>query len=86
MWNLQYFHFPEILHNDEGIVGEYGFDNIHSYSWGRWRKMAKLHADAATILKIENETHSWNDVIINYEEGPPPYGLSDWYQQILINL
>ena len=61
MWNLQYFHFPEILHNDEGIVGEYGFDNIHSYSWGRWRKMAKLHADAGTILKIENETkaESW---------------------------
>ena len=50
MWNLWYFYVAEILQNDEVIVGEYVFGNIHSYSWQHSRRMAKLHADAATIV------------------------------------
>ena len=54
MRNLWYFYVAEILQNDEVIVannvGEYIFDNIHSYSWQHSRRMAKLHADAATIV------------------------------------
>ena len=40
-------------------------------------RLGKQNTNRRESLKIENETHSWNDVIINYEEGPPPYGLSD---------
>ena len=50
MFNLQYFYISKILQYDEGIVGKYVFDNIHSYSWQHSRKIAKLYADAATFL------------------------------------